>query len=32
MPDLLRKLERVARRNVVRIKISLATRDCREMT
>lgn len=32
MLDLLSKLERVARRNIVGIKIDLATRDCGEMS
>ena len=32
MLDLLRKLERVARGNVIRIKIRLATRNRGEMT
>ena len=32
MLDFLRKLERVARCNIIGIKISLAPRDCREMT
>ena len=32
MFDLLGKLQRVTRRNVIRIKVSLATRDCGKMT